>query len=59
MGREAVGRDLIGGFSLPTLSCPRRRRRKNVTGGMVLQKRCRKMALFFILIDDVRNCFKN
>jgi hypothetical protein len=32
---------------------------KIVTSNMVLQKECRKMTLFFLLIDYERNIFKN
>jgi hypothetical protein len=32
---------------------------KSVTGGMFLQKECRKMTPFLLLIDCKRNLFKN
>jgi hypothetical protein len=51
LGRRRWGGELIGGFPLPTLSCPRRRRRKRCRFVCwILQKRCRKKAMVFLFI---------
>jgi hypothetical protein len=60
LGKEAVGRGIDWGFSSPHTLLPKEEKEeKNVTSGMVLQKECRKMTLFFLLIDYERNFFKN
>jgi hypothetical protein len=60
MGRRRWGEELIGGFSSPHALLPKEEKEeKNVTSDMVLQKECRKMTLFFLLIDYERNFFKN
>jgi hypothetical protein len=59
-GKEAVGRGIDWGFSSPHTLLPKEEKEeKNVTSDMVLQKECRKMTLFFLLIDYERNFFKN
>ena len=59
-GKEAVGRGINWGFSPPHTLLPKEEKEeKIVTSNMVLQKECRKMTLFFFLIDYERNFFKN